>query len=285
MIRKAIIPLAGKGTRMRPISGVIAKEMLPLGTTPALEWVICEAIDSGIDQLLLIITPEKAVIPQYLVGTANPVPYEQGGTGYTLQRHGHTVSVAFTYQGQTSGSGAAVLCGADWTQGETVAVLFGDDIIVGNPPATRQLLDVSEMHGACSVLGVQAHNEQLVRTCAVIDPSGGNGDGEVRHIIEKPQGSLPSHLTSLGRFVVSPDGMRALAATPLHNGELWLTEALDTENQTHSVRYCRFVGRRYDIGNPLGYRQAFVELSLQGEEQHRLYDEYIARCAVEKDSR
>ena len=279
MIKKAIIPVAGRGTRMQPITNVIAKEMLPIGTKPTLQWIVEEAVASGIEQILFVINHEKGMVSKYFAGTENPVTFDKGAT-YEYNCLGKMISVAFNYQGELYGSGAAVLRGHEFANGETVAILFGDDIIVGKPAATKQLLDVSVAHGYSSVIGVQSQREEILRTCAlVVGDAESATAGKVRHIIEKPKGELEGNLTSLGRFVLDKTGFDILAKTPVRAGELWLTDALNQQAVKDRVYYCKFSGDRYDVGNKYGYIHTFNSLAVDAdnEEAFRQYVEDLRR--------
>lgn len=275
MIKKAIIPVAGRGTRMAPISNVIAKEMLPIGTRPTLQFIVEEAVSGGVEEILFVINADKMLIPKYFSGTDHPEMYEQNRKTYPYECLGKTVQIGYAFQGGTPGSGGAVLSGEYFANGETVAILFGDDIFVGRS-AIGQLIEISERYGDKSVLGVQIKEDSVVRTCAAIEVKKDLGDhGVVKHIIEKPQGAIPSNLTSLGRFVLSAKGFEILHQTELHRGELWLTEGLDNESQVNDVYYMQFVGTRYDIGNRLGYIRAFRDLALVDDADKQAFEIYL----------
>ncbi len=262
MIKKAIIPVAGRGTRMQPITNIIAKEMLPIGVKPTLQYIVEEAVASGVTEILFVINHEKGMVAKYFAGTEEPRTFDKGGT-YEYNCLGKMVSVAFNYQGNLYGSGAAVLRGMEFADGQTVAVLFGDDIIVGDPAATKQLIDVSTAHDYCSVIGVQAQKEEIIRTCALVEGKAETDrNGRVSRIVEKPQGELSGNLTSLGRFVLDKKGFEILRNTDVRAGELWLTDALNIEAEKAHVQYCKFSGERYDVGNKFGYIHAFNHLAV-----------------------
>jgi UTP--glucose-1-phosphate uridylyltransferase len=276
MIKKAIIPVAGRGTRMAPISNVIAKEMLPIGTRPTLQFIVEEAVSGGVEEILFVINPDKMIIPKYFSGTDSPEMYEVGRKTYPYECLGKTVRIGYTFQLPIPGSGGAVLSGEYFADGETVAILFGDDIFVGRS-AIGQLIEISERYGDKSVLGVQIKEDSVVRACAAIEVQKDLGNhGVVKHIVEKPQGVIPSNLTSLGRFVLSAKGFEVLRNTQQHRGELWLTEGLDNEAQVNDVYYMQFEGIRYDIGNRYGYIRAFRDLALLDEEDQNKFQLYLA---------
>lgn len=274
MIKKAIIPVAGKGTRMAPITNIIAKEMLPIGTKPTLQYIVEEAVASGIEQILFVINHEKGMVAKYFAGTEEPRTYDKGGM-YEYNCLGKQIGIGFNYQGNLYGSGSAVLRGMEFADGQTVAILFGDDIIVGNPAATKQLIDVSVSHDYSSVIGVQSQSEEILRTCAlVVGDAETDHNGLVSEIIEKPKGELKGDLTSLGRFVLDAKGFEVLRNTPVRNGELWLTDALNAEAKYGRVQYCKFTGDRYDVGNKFGYIHTFNHLAV--DEQNKLaFQEYV----------
>ena len=280
MIRKAIIPVAGKGTRMQPITNIMAKEMLPIGTIPTLDYVVQEAVDSGIEQILFVLSTTKGMVANYFAGTPTPVTYDKGGR-YEYNCRGKAIQVCFTYQGTKVGSGGAVLYGREFAKREPIAVLFGDDIIMGNPPAIRQLMDISAANGYASVLGVQRQPESVLRTVGVIKPKIDNGTwGIVEQIVEKPQGDLPSNVASLGRFILSDTFFEVLARTPRNRGEVWLTEALGLEARERDVLYACFTGNRYDIGNKFGYIRAFCDLAILQDSEG--YNNYISHLDTEE---
>lgn len=276
MIRKAVIPVAGKGTRMQPISNVMAKEMLPIGTKPTLEFIVKEAVDSGIQQILFVLNHTKGIVAKYFAGTDDPIPYDRGGK-YFYQCEGKTIEIYFVYQGDKLGSGGALLYATQFAAGEPVAVLFGDDIIVGKVPATKQLIDLSQKMGYASVLGVQVKPENILRSCGVMQVKTDCGTyGIIDGLIEKPQGELPSNLASLGRFVLSADFFDVLARTPQNKGEIWLTDALSLASKEKTVFYGIFEGERYDIGNKYGYIRAFCDLAVPSGEQEE-YNLYVEK--------
>lgn len=257
-IKKAIIPVAGKGTRMRPISRVIAKEMLPIGTTPALYYIVKEAALAGIEQILFILSPDKTSVPLFFSDTVAPCTFNETGRTYPYPIADRTIELAYELQVEPYGSGAAVLAAEHFAAGDTVAVLFGDDIMVSDVPVIQQLMDMSSARGGASVLGVQSVSCEILQSCAAVSVG---ADKRVLSVIEKPTTVVSNSYASLGRFIIGPHTFEALKRVPQHAGELWLTDALHHEAQCTSVYACTFSGERYDIGNPCGYIHAFMSLA------------------------
>ena len=259
MIKKAIIPVAGRGTRMLRVTNGKSKEMLPVGGRPALSWIVEEAVLAGIEEILLVTSRDKKEIPLYFSNVEEPKTYDQGYT-YPYDCRGKRVQIGYLYQERALGSGNAVSCGEEFAAGEAVAVLFGDDVMVSDVPVTAQLHEVY-LRNRVAVVGVQTMPEEVVRSCASVIPS----DGEwVSAIVEKPTGELTSHLASLGRFVASPEVFVALREQETRNGEIWLTDALNILAKKGKVCYCNFEGIRYDVGSPDGYQRAISELNSHG---------------------
>lgn len=259
-VRKAVIPAAGHGTRFLPVTKALPKEMLALIDTPALQYVAQEAADSGIEEILVVINREKELIRRYFCKEEETCAAERE-LDDLLER----VRFDFVYQDEADGTAGAVLLAREFTADEPFAVMYGDDVIVndGGEPCLKQLIRAYGRTGK-TVLGVQERPRQEAAKYAVIRK--GRTEGrltEVLGIVEKPSpDDMPSTLSSLGRYVLTPDIYGAIERAPVFRGEKYLTHAIDLLTDKGVYAY-DFEGVRYDIGDKFGFLQANVEMGLR----------------------
>lgn len=259
-VRKAVIPAAGHGTRFLPVTKALPKEMLALIDTPALQYVAQEAADSGIEEILVVINREKELIRRYFCKEEATCAAERE-LDDLLER----VRFDFVYQDEADGTAGAVLLAREFTADEPFAVMYGDDVIVndGGEPCLQQLIRAYGRTGK-TVLGVQERPRQEAAKYAVIRK--GRTEGrltEVLGIVEKPSpDDMPSTLSSLGRYVLTPDIYGAIERAPVFRGEKYLTHAIDLLTDEGVYAY-DFEGVRYDIGDKFGFLQANVEMGLR----------------------
>lgn len=259
-VRKAVIPAAGHGTRFLPVTKALPKEMLALIDTPALQYVAQEAADSGIEEILVVINREKELIRRYFCKEEATCAAERE-LDDLLER----VRFEFVYQDEADGTAGAVLLAREFTADEPFAVMYGDDVIVndGGEPCLKQLIRAYGRTGK-TVLGVQERPRQEAAKYAVIRK--GRTEGrltEVLGIVEKPSpDDMPSTLSSLGRYVLTPDIYGAIERAPVFRGEKYLTHAIDLLTDKGVYAY-DFEGMRYDIGDKFGFLQANVEMGLR----------------------
>lgn len=259
-VRKAVIPAAGHGTRFLPVTKALPKEMLALIDTPALQYVAQEAADSGIEEILVVINREKELIRRYFCKEEATCAAERE-LDDLLER----VRFDFVYQDEADGTAGAVLLAREFTADEPFAVMYGDDVIVndGGEPCLKQLIRAYGRMGK-TVLGVQERPRQEAAKYAVIRK--GRTEGrltEVLGIVEKPSpDDMPSTLSSLGRYVLTPDIYGAIERAPVFRGEKYLTHAIDLLTDKGVYAY-DFEGVRYDIGDKFGFLQANVEMGLR----------------------
>ncbi|WP_251454522.1 UTP--glucose-1-phosphate uridylyltransferase GalU [Veillonella intestinalis] len=277
-VRKAVIPAAGFGTRFLPATKAQPKEMLPIVDTPAIQYIIEEALASGIEEILIITGRNKRAIEDHF---DTSVELEQ-----LLQQQGKQkqldmvraladIRVHFIRQKAPRGLGDAILCAKAFVGNEPFAVLLGDDVVY-NPdyPCLKQLIDCYETMGG-SVLGTQRVPADKVSSYGIVaghevKPNVYKVDG----LVEKPSRDLaPSNLAVLGRYILAPEIFEVLEKTPLGAGhELQLTDGLARLDS--DVFALAYEGRRYDIGDRLGYLQATVEYGLRADmlkDQFKLY--------------
>lgn len=259
-VRKAVIPAAGHGTRFLPVTKALPKEMLALIDTPALQYVAQEAADSGIEEILVVINREKELIRRYFCKEEATCAAERE-LDDLLER----VRFDFVYQDEADGTAGAVLLAREFTADEPFAVMYGDDVIVndGGEPCLKQLIRAYGRTGK-TMLGVQERSRQEAAKYAVIRK--GRTEGrltEVLGIVEKPSpDDMPSTLSSLGRYVLTPDIYGAIERAPVFRGEKYLTHAIDLLTDEGVYAY-DFEGVRYDIGDKFGFLQANVEMGLR----------------------
>ena len=284
MIRKAVFPAAGLGTRFLPATKAQPKEMLPLVDKPAIQYVIEEAVASGIELVILVTGRGKNAIEDHF-----DVAFE---LERTLEERGKTdelgeireisslVKICYVRQGEPLGLGHAVLCARDIVGDEPFAVLLGDDIIEGRVPCLKQMMEAREKTGG-SILAVERIARERTRDYGVVDVGpAAAGDGPVygvRDLVEKPDpAQAPSDLSIIGRYILSPTIFEELEKTPPDSkGEIQLTNGLRSLLRREPISAYRFEGRRYDTGNKLGFLQATVELALRREDLGEEFRNYL----------
>ena len=280
-VSKAVIPCGGFGTRFLPATKVIPKELMPIVDKPALWYIVEEVASAGITDVLIIIADGKEGVKNLFADNhrLNDHLQNKGQNDlYELANHDFGVKVSFKVQQSQKGSGDAVLLAKDFACGQPIAVLFGDDVIYtgDNDSAIKQLVDAHETTGK-TVVGVQRTTEEVARRCGVMETVGKvDKITEINGIIEKPTGTLPSELVSLGRFIVTPEVFDALENTALSkDGEIYLTDAITKVAKDKGAVACLFEGRRYDIGNKQGYLEAVVDYALRDEKLGKDFAEYL----------
>lgn len=257
-IKKAVIAIAGHGSRMKPITEVIPKEMLPIGTTPILQLIIDEVIKSGIKEIQFVINHERGIVTKYLCGIDAPKDYNLTNETYSYKLD-NTVNLSFVYQNESKGTADAVSLTKKFVSGEPFALLYGDDIFVGSKPALSELIELSIKNGGATVLGVQHISPDFACNYATIDYTEYNGkDLRVKHIFEKQQpDKITSDITSVGRYILSPNIFKYIETIDFNNGELLITDAIEKEAQNEGVYAVVIAAVRHDTGNPEGYIHAF----------------------------
>jgi len=281
-VRKAVIPCAGFGTRFLPVTKVLAKELLPIVDTPALCYIVDEAINSGIEEIAIVISPQKEDIKRLFEPNLplNERLKEIGDEySYALANRNVDAKITFVVQEKMDGNANAIYLCKDFADGEPFAVLFGDDVMYTEQnvlPVTAQLISAFEKtQGA--IVGCQRTDEDVARRCGVMIAKEKIDDRITRidGIVEKPAGELPSDLVSLGRFVLPSDIFDVIERTPKTNGEAYLTDAISLLAKEKSAYACIFDARRYDIGNKEGYLEATIEYALRDEKLKENFKKYI----------
>ena len=259
-MKRAVICVAGKGTRMSPITNIIAKELLPIGITPVLDFIVNEAIDSGVEYILFIINREKVAIPMYYSGVI-PEDFNASGKYYPFVAH-EGVKAAYVYQDDPKGTGDAVKRARKFTNDEPFGLMYGDDITVSEVPCLKQLADLSEEKGDANVLAIRHEKPELAALYATVVSEDFNGVyGIVNRIDEKVEVSkIKSDLTSYGRYVLNSDIFEYIDKIGLRKGEYYLTDAIAALAIDRAVYALIPKCERYDTGNPQAYCDTFKEL-------------------------
>lgn len=273
-IKKAVIPAAGFGTRFLPATKATPKEMLPIVDKPTIQYIVEEALASGIEEILIISGHAKRAIEDHF--DSAPVlerELEEKGKDDLLAivRETADINVHYIRQKKMRGLGDAILCAKSFMAGEPFAVLLGDDVVYadatkGQQPALRQLIDIYDAYGG-SVLGCQQVMPEKVSSYGIVAGKeiAGSKLLKVSDMIEKPELSeAPSNIAVLGRYIISPTIFELLEHTaPGKGGEVQLTDALKQLAMVEPVwAYC-FEGKRYDVGDKLGFLKATVEFALR----------------------
>jgi UTP--glucose-1-phosphate uridylyltransferase len=275
VVRKAVIPAAGMGTRFLPATKAVPKEMLPVVDTPTIQYVVEEAVAAGIGDILLITGRGKEAIEDHF-DRAHELEELLEAKGDTaglelIRRSDQLAAVHSIRQGAPKGLGHAVLCAADHVGDEPFAVLLGDDFIHPGDPLLRRMLEVRAQYGGSVVALMEVSQDQIsLYGAAAFEPTGEDDVARVTDLIEKPDpDDAPSNQVIIGRYVCDPAIFGVLRETPPgRGGEIQITDALKTLAQTApadggGVHGVRFHGRRFDTGNRIDYLRTIVQFACE----------------------
>lgn len=285
-VRKAVIPAAGFGTRFLPATKAQPKEMLPIVDTPAIQYIVEEAVESGIEEILIITGRNKRAIEDHFDTSVELEQLlQQQGKKKQLEmvRRLADIRVHFIRQKAPRGLGDAIYCAKAFVANEPFAVLLGDDVVY-NPeyPCLKQLIDAYDTYGS-TILGAQMVPDDMVSSYGIVAGTPiTESVYKVDGLVEKPKKELaPSNLAVLGRYVLTPDVFEQLERIPLGAGnELQLTDALaQLESPIHAVAY---KGKRYDVGNRFGYLQAMLEYGLRNEAVSDALKDYLKNLNLDE---
>jgi UTP--glucose-1-phosphate uridylyltransferase len=280
-VRKAIIPAAGLGTRFLPATKAQPKEMLPIVDKPTIQYIVEEAIKSGIEDIIIISGRSKRAIEDHFDKSYElEQELEKKGNQDLLklvQDISNLANIHYIRQKEARGLGHAIYCAKSFIGNEPFAVLLGDDIVDSEVPCIKQLIDVYDKYRT-TVLGVQKVPEDQVSKYGIV---GGeivdNRVYKVKDLVEKPdKASAPSNIAILGRYIITPQIFDYLEnAKPGKGGEIQLTDALRELMEKEEMYAYDFVGKRYDVGNKLGFLQATVEFALDREDLKEEFGAYL----------
>ena len=268
-IRKAVLPVAGLGTRILPASKVIPKEMLPLVDKPTLQYIVEEAVAAGVEEIIFVISRSK----QSIVDHFSPFPeleevLERKGKQKELEelRRVQTMATyASVIQPEPLGLGHAVLCAKDLVGNEPFIVLLGDDLVAPETPALPLMKEVYERYGGSVLSLFQSPPEQLSALGIVAIEDLSPNVVKVTHLVEKPAPEeAPSDLAVAGRYILTPDIFALLEKTrPGKGGEIQITDAIEMQALAGRCYGIRFNGIRYDTGTPLGLLTTSISYALK----------------------
>jgi UTP--glucose-1-phosphate uridylyltransferase len=274
-VTKAVVPVAGLGTRFLPATKAIPKEMLPVVDKPAIQYVIEEAAAAGLDDILLVTGRGKGAIEDHFDRAIElEQTLEAKGAADRLARIREPEELAAIHsirQGTPKGLGHAVLCGAGHVGDEPFAVLLGDDFIHPDDPLLRQMIEVRARYGGSVMALMQVDSDQVSQYgVAAIEPTGTENVVTVTDLVEKPAAAdAPSNWIVIGRYICDPAVFEVLRHTPPgRGGEIQLTDALKTlagmpASDGGGVRGVQFRGRRFDTGNPVDYLRTMVQFACE----------------------
>jgi len=273
MIEKAIIPAAGLGTRFLPVTKSMPKEMLPIIDKPIIQFVVEEAISSGIEDILIITGKGKRAVEDFFDTSPELESHLFQNEKYELLREVKDISsladIHYIRQKEPKGLGDAILKAEKHVGDEPFAVLLGDDIINGDVPCIKQLMDIYQEHNGSSVIAVEEVKD--VSKYGIIKGDEINGSVYlVEDIIEKPSlEEAPSNIGTVGRYILTPEIFDYIKKTPSGKGnEIQLTDAIRMliKKEKKDVYAYKFKGKRYDAGDKLGYVKAIIDCALERED-------------------
>ncbi|EPR26523.1 MULTISPECIES: UTP--glucose-1-phosphate uridylyltransferase GalU [Geobacillus] len=277
-VRKAIIPAAGLGTRFLPATKAMPKEMLPIVDKPTIQYIVEEAIASGIEDIIIVTGKGKRAIEDHFdIAFELEQNLMEKGKYDLLEKvkEPSKVDIHYIRQKEPKGLGHAVWCARNFIGDEPFAVLLGDDIVQAETPCLKQLIDQYEQT-LSSVIGVKRVPDNETHRYGIIDPIEQHGRRyQVRQFVEKPApGTAPSNLAIMGRYILTPEIFLFLEKQEAGaGGEIQLTDAIQKLNEIQRVFAYEFEGKRYDVGEKLGFIQTTIEFALQNEE---LRDDLLA---------
>jgi UTP--glucose-1-phosphate uridylyltransferase len=290
-VRKAVLPVAGLGTRFLPATKAIPKEMLTVVDKPLIQYAVEECIASGIEHVIFVTGRRKSAIEDHFDSAPELESFleERGKPDHARMVRGLSGGLRFSYtrQREALGLGHAVLCAADLVGEEPFAVLLGDVIMEGAVPATRELIEIYEATGA-GAIDVERVPRERVHLYGIVDaqPEKDSRWGDkvlrVKNLVEKPTAEkAPSNLGVTGRYVLPPEIFEYLENTkPGAGGEIQLTDGLVRLAEANRLLACIYDGKTYDAGDKLGFLQATVEMGLKNPELGGPFREYLRKLKL-----
>lgn len=294
VVKKAVIPAAGLGTRFLPATKAQPKEMLPIVDKPTLQYIIEEAVASGVEEILIITGRNKKSIEDHFDKSVE-LELELENKGKTdlleiVRSISNMVNIHYIRQKEPKGLGDAIYCARYFIGDEPFAIMLGDDMVDNGqgPPCLKQLIDAYEDHNA-SILGVQEVDKENTDKYGIIDGQKlSDNIYKVKALVEKPDpDQAPSNVAILGRYIITPQIFDILGQIPPgKNGEIQLTDALEILKDKEDMYAYVFEGRRYDLGDKLGFLQATVDAALKKPELRDEFLRYLNQvCEKENNER
>ena len=282
-IRKAIIPAAGLGTRFLPATKAMPKEMLPIVDKPTIQYIVEEAIASGIEDIIIVTGKGKRSIEDHFDHSVELEQNLRSKEKFELLEEVRNIAnmadIHYIRQKEPKGLGHAVWCARNFIGDEPFAVLLGDDIVQAETPCLKQLMNLYDQT-LSSVIGVKQVPESETHRYGVIDPLESDGRSyQVRNFVEKPkQGTAPSNLAIIGRYIFTPEIFMFLDKQEVGaGGEIQLTDAIQKLNEIQRVFAYEFEGERYDVGEKLGMIETNIEFALQHDDLREGLLQFMAK--------
>ncbi|WP_251943323.1 UTP--glucose-1-phosphate uridylyltransferase GalU [Staphylococcus sp. Marseille-Q5304] len=286
-IKKAIIPAAGLGTRFLPATKAMPKEMLPILDKPTIQYIVEEAAKAGIEDIIIVTGKHKRAIEDHFDNQKEleMILQEKGKTDLLEQVKYSTdlANIFYVRQKEQKGLGHAIYSARQFIGDEPFAVLLGDDIVESDNPAIKQLVEAYEDTGK-SVIGVQEVDESQTHRYGIIDPlEKVDKKYEVKQFVEKPkQGTAPSNLAIMGRYILTPEIFDYLATQGKGaGGEIQLTDAIERLNKDDQVYAFDFDGNRFDVGEKLGFVKTTIEFALKDESMRDELTSFIKKLDID----
>lgn len=290
MVRKAIIPAAGLGTRVLPASKAIPKEMLNIVDKPAIQYIVEEAFASGIEEVLIITNRNKGAIEDHFDHSVELEERlkdnkDKQDIYQDVLNCSNFGNIYFIRQKETKGLGHAVLCAKNFVGNEPFAVLYGDDVIFSEEPVTKQLCEAYEKYNKAAVGVKSVPDEEITKYCSLKTEHIEGNCYNCTDMVEKPKpDEIIGNHAILGRVVLTPQIFDILEETPTGVGnELQLTDAMKTLAQREGVIAVEYEGKRFDMGNKFGILEANIDRGLKHPETKDALKEYIKKIAKDLD--
>jgi UTP--glucose-1-phosphate uridylyltransferase len=288
-VRKAIIPAAGLGTRFLPATKAMPKEMLPIVDKPTIQYIVEEAIESGIEDIIIVTGKGKRAIEDHFDNSfeleQNLLEKRKFELLNEVQKTSNMIDIHYIRQKEPRGLGHAIWCARKFIGDEPFAVLLGDDIVRANKPCLKQMMEQYEKHNS-SIIGVQhVPNEEVSRYGIVDGTRIEDRLSSINHLVEKPKvEEAPSTLAIMGRYILTPRIFEILNnQAPGAGGEIQLTDAIAELNRFESVYAYEFEGKRYDVGEKMGFIQTTIEYALLRDDLRYGLLEYLSQL-MKKES-
>lgn len=287
-VTKAVIPVAGFGTRFIPFTKALPKEMLPIIDTPTIQLIVEEAAKAGITDILFITAShsnKRAIEDHFDRSSSLEATLEAKGKTKELEvikEISNTSNIHYIRQKEAKGLGDAIYCAKSFVGNEPFAVLLGDDVVVSDVPAIKQLITAFEQSGF-SQIGVQEVEKDQVVNYGIIKSEEDSKNAKLIDFVEKPSlEEAPSNKAVLGRYVLTPTIFKYLETqTEGAGNEIQLTDAIKRMMSEETVYGCEFTGLRYDIGSKLGFLQATVDFALRNDELKEEFAKYLKSIRIE----
>lgn len=289
-VKKAVIPAAGLGTRFLPATKAQPKEMLPIVDKPTIQHIIEEAVASGIEEILIITGRNKRAIEDHFDKSVE-LEQQLKDTGKKdmlemVEDISNMAEIYYIRQKEPKGLGHAINCARTFVGDEPFAVMLGDDVVYGDKPCLKQLIECYNEYKT-TILGVQQVAREDVYKYGIVEGKHiENNVYKVKDLIEKPDvDEAPSNIAILGRYIITPKIFEILSTIePGKGGEIQLTDALKKLSLQEAIYAYDFEGRRYDVGDKLGFLEATIEFALRKDEIKNDFEKYILGIAEQIQS-